>query len=73
MEISLLLQLVGYAAGLVGVYVKLNTKITKLEAQSAQNETMNNELRHELKEIKELIIQLRIDTAISKNRIDKGE
>ncbi len=94
----MILKIIGYAFALVGIYVTLNNKISKLEllAQtdkedierlntivSSQVKTISvlepqvntntqniakidNLIQNELKEIKDMLIQLRIENAIAK-------
>lgn len=59
---------------LITVYVNLNTKITKLESQVAQNkatiEKMDNLVYNELKEIKDLLSDLKTELAVQKSKLD---
>ena len=62
---------------LIGVYINLNTKITKLEAQVEHNrktiEKMDNIIYNELKEIKDMLSEMKTELAVQKTKIEKDE
>lgn len=67
-DLSLIIQVLGFIGGVVGVWVNLNTKITKLEAQVETNRGSiekiaadRKEITDELKEIKALLTEMQLD------------
>jgi wobble nucleotide-excising tRNase len=62
---------------IVSVYVNLNTKITKLESQAETNRQniskLDNIISKELKEIKDLIIEMKIELAVQKSTLQRDD
>jgi cob(I)alamin adenosyltransferase len=68
--IAVIIQaLIGIGA-IVSVYINLNTKITKLESQVETNrqniDKLDNIIHSDLKEIKEMLYELKTDLAVHK-------
>jgi wobble nucleotide-excising tRNase len=75
MEITLIIQALMGLGSLIGVYVSLNNKIIKLESQVENNrknidkiDSDRREIAEELKQIKELIIEMKIELAVQKQK-----
>lgn len=79
-EIGLLVQIVGGLASLITVYVNLNNKITRIEAQVETNKLNiqkidddRKDLHRELQDIKELLNEIKIDLAVQKSKTGNNE